>query len=73
MSKLEELQNALTEFVESFELVFRDDWEFTEAALKSGYHINGTFLTPNVDDEFNNWGNRGGLLMRYRALLKIMA
>ncbi|MDW3195522.1 MAG: hypothetical protein R8G66_24305 [Cytophagales bacterium] len=28
----------------------------------------GTFLNPNVDDEIEDWGNRGALLQAYRQL-----
>ncbi len=32
----------------------------------------GTFLNPMVDDEIEDWGNRGSLLQQYRILKKIL-
>ncbi len=32
----------------------------------------GTFLNPMVDDEIDDWGNRGNLLQQYRILKKIL-
>ena len=72
---LQRLQEALSDFVGSFELVFDNDWEFTCLALQNPEHLidhNGTFLNPRVDDESNNWGNRGSLLSSYRHLLSAM-
>ena len=32
----------------------------------------GTFVDPMVDDEDNNWANRGSLLKCYRDLVECM-
>ena len=32
----------------------------------------GTFLNPKVDDEIENWGNRGALLNKYRELKELL-
>lgn len=32
----------------------------------------GTFLEPGVDDEVEDWGNRGILLERYRRLKRLV-
>ena len=73
----EEMKNALTEFVSSFDLVFDEDWEFSKNCLrddsqKSFIASDGTFLNPRVDDESNNWANRGHLLEVYRRLIAEM-
>lgn len=64
---------SLRQFLESFEAVFGEtDWPVTLANLQNDaeYFIdpNGTFLEPYVEDESNNWGNRGALLAAYRGL-----
>lgn len=33
----------------------------------------GTFLHPGIDDEVEDWGNRGRLLSAYRALKNIVS
>lgn len=69
-----ELLMALRSFLDSFELVFGEtDWETTRDIIKSDslkyyIHQNGTFIDPGVDDESNNWWNRGSLLSAYRRL-----
>lgn len=32
----------------------------------------GTFINPKIDDETEDWGNRGKLLKAYRKLKKLM-
>jgi hypothetical protein len=32
----------------------------------------GTFLEPGVEDETEDWGNRGALLQRYRQLKRLL-
>ena len=72
----DQLKNLLTEFMSSFELVFGHDWEFSQGCLRddSQHFIarGGTFLNPGVDDESNNWANRGHLLDVYRRLVAEM-
>lgn len=68
-----EFLSALMSFWSSFEAVFGDaDWPTTLCNLQDDakYLIdpNGTFLEPGVEDESNNWGNRGSLLASYRRL-----
>ena len=69
-----EFLSALMSFWCSFEAVFGDaDWEMTKGVLTCDMldwyiHPNGTFLEPGVEDESNNWGNRGSLLSSYRRL-----
>ena len=33
---------------------------------------NGTFLKPLIEDEIENWGNRGALLQHYRRLKALL-
>lgn len=74
--EINNLLTQLTSFMQSFELVFDGDWEHTQLMLQdeSGTTIDtkGTFLSPTVDDESNNWWNRGNLLTEYRNLIAIM-
>ena len=67
--------DAVVNFVDRFELVFDNDWEMTKSIIQDPkYYIeeDGTFLEPRVEDESNNWANRGGLLASYRKLKKLM-
>lgn len=72
----EDFRNALADFMNAFHLVFDGDWEFSAMNLDSdnrGFYIaeGGTFINPGIpiEDEDNNWGNRGSLLASYRRLL----
>lgn len=71
-----ELLLALGEFMSCFELVFDLDWEMTKMCVRedAGWLIDkeGTFLRPLVDDERNNWHNRGALLSAYRHMVACM-
>ncbi len=33
----------------------------------------GTFIEPLVEDEIEDWGNRGALLQRYRKLKRLLS
>jgi hypothetical protein len=72
--KRHDFEEALDDFVGSFELVFDNDWEITKARIRDGDYIStdGTFIEPKVEDESNNWGNRGALLTSYRRLRRLM-
>ena len=53
------------------EVVFRLDWKYTRVMI--GDEVEGaTFLTPGLEDESEDWGARGVLLEKYRALLALM-
>jgi len=67
------LLDAVARFVDSFELVFDGDWELTHGRIADPECvIKGTFIHPNVEDESNNWGNRGSLLRSYRHLKALL-
>jgi hypothetical protein len=71
----EELLDAVVDFVEHFELVFDADWEVTQANIRNSEFLiseRGTFVEPGVEDEANNWGNRGSLLDSYRHLRALL-
>jgi hypothetical protein len=72
--RVHELEEAISKFITSFELVFDNDWEMTKNCITNDILIcdNGTFIHPDVNDESNNWSNRGGLLDTYRHLLDVM-
>jgi hypothetical protein len=66
-----ELKKAIAEFVGAFEVVFRYDWEYTKTML--GDEADGaSFVEPMLDDESEDWGARGALLEKYRALVTAM-
>lgn len=70
-----ELLEAVDFFVSMFELVFDNDWEVSKSILTDPKHFiddSGTFIWPLVDDECNDWANRGSLLAAYRDLLQCM-
>lgn len=67
----EPIHTALTEFVGAFEVVFRYDWDYTK--LMFGDEAEGAnFIEPGLEDETNDWGARGALLEKYRALVAAM-
>jgi hypothetical protein len=76
----QELKNRLTSFMETFELVFEHDWDFSKGCLTDEMQKHfivekGTFLSPEIgdeSDESNNWANRGALLHEYRQLVEAM-
>ncbi|WP_457320436.1 hypothetical protein [Roseateles sp. P5_E11] len=65
----EELQRAMCEFVGAFEIVFRYDWEYTTVMIDPD---TPSFLEPGLSDESEDWGARGALLEKYRALTQLM-
>ena len=73
-AQLGEFEDAVAFFVQTFELVFHNDWEMTMDRCQDAMFINknGTFLVPEVEDESNNWANRGSLLASYRRLRSLM-
>ena len=71
------VEKATQEFLEAFEHVFGDDWDYTRGMIADDYgesmiKNDGTFLSPGVDDEGNNWANRECLLARYRDLTVLL-
>lgn len=68
-----ELNQLITNFMLSFNFVFDLDWEHTSLCLedsKGFIDSRGTFINPLVQDEENNWTNRGTLLNDYRELVE---
>lgn len=73
--KDEQLNERIQHFLDYFELVFHDDWDFTREKIIDRDFIqrNGTFLAPSPGEHFtggkgDNWGNRTSLLAAYREL-----
>ncbi len=71
--QLEQLERALAAyavFLRDFEIMFNDDWDYTESAIKDGWVGTGTFLDTGMSeyDEGDNWACRGALLASYRKL-----
>jgi len=71
---MREIEEAVSSFVSSFELVFDNDWEMTKNCITDDCFIrnNGTFIQPGVGDETSNWWNRGSLLAAYRHLVEVL-
>ena len=76
---LHTLTDRAKRFVDCFERVFDNDWSMTTGVLNIDdeeidcFITPGhTFLHPNVEDESNNWGNRGSLLAAYRQLKRLL-
>ncbi|NET70453.1 MAG: hypothetical protein F6K62_05495 [Sphaerospermopsis sp. SIO1G2] len=69
-----ELEEAISNFIISFEGVFDHDWDMTKNCITDDCFIrdNGTFIQPGVSDESNNWWNRGSLLSAYRHLIEVL-
>lgn len=69
--KQDEYNQLVNDFMDYFTLVFDFDWEFSKNFISDNSFIkdNCDFITPGVDDESNNWANRGALLHSYRELV----
>ena len=70
-----ELLRAIDLFASMFELVFDNDWSTTQDNIANSAHLideQGTFIRPLIEDEGDNWANRGALLSAYRDLLHCM-
>jgi hypothetical protein len=67
-----DFEKAVAEFVSAFEVVFRHDWDYTAVVMQGMVMEGSTFLEPGVSDETNDWGARGALLEKYRALVSLM-
>ncbi|WP_374582839.1 hypothetical protein [Pseudoduganella sp.] len=65
------VEAALAEFVGAFEVVFRYDWDYTRVMIRDETD-GATFIEPGLDDESEDWGARGALLEKYRALVVAM-
>ena len=66
-----DFEKALAEFVGAFEVVFRYDWEYTRVMI-GDEEEGANFIEPGLEDETNDWGARGALLEKYRALVAAM-
>jgi hypothetical protein len=62
---------ALQEFVGAFEVVFRYDWDYTQVMIGDA-NDGANFIEPGLEDESEDWGARGALLEKYRALVSVM-
>lgn len=69
LQQQDELQRTISEFVGAFEVVFRYDWNYSSGMIGDA---EANFLEPDVEDENEDWGARGALLERYRALVATM-
>ena len=67
-----ELNQLISNFLSSFHAVFDLDWDYTKNIITDDFYIHpsGSFISPNVSDEENNWSNRAGLLSSYRELVE---
>lgn len=69
--KNDDLIVAVADFLGSFEVVFKHDWQYTKE--KIGDEEPGcTFLEPGITDEIEDWGARGELLENYRKLKAVL-
>ena len=66
-----EYEKAVAEFVGAFEVVFRYDWSYTKCMI-GDEAAGATFIEPGLEDEEEDWGARGALLEKYRALVAVM-
>jgi hypothetical protein len=67
---MDDNEQVLQVFLDLFYLVFHDEWEYTRDRCTDPLFIApaGTFVEPRVDDDSNNWANRGALLWAWRRL-----
>jgi len=67
----EELLGRIQYFLDRFECVFDEDWDFTRDSIIESCSI-GTFLHPKPYTFKDNGSNREGLLDSYRDLRAFM-
>ena len=67
---MDDPDEVLHDFLDHFYLLFHQDWEFARDLCADPWYVapTGTFLNPGVDDESNNWANRGAFLAAWRRL-----
>lgn len=70
IEELGKVLEAYSVFLKDFEIMFDEDWDYTETAIKDGWVGSGTFLNTGMSeyDEGDNWACRGALLSSYRKL-----
>lgn len=70
------VMGMVNDFLESFEVVFDNDWDHTLASLQDTcadiYEVRWSFINNSSPDEGDNWANRKWLLKEYRKLVKAM-
>jgi hypothetical protein len=71
----DEFSTRLQRFIDTVELVFDNDWYYTQNLISDEDFIsnNGTFLNPFPGEHFtggkgDNWANRSSFLAAYREL-----
>jgi hypothetical protein len=67
---MDDTEEVLQTFLDLLYLLFHDDWEHARDRCADPLCIDpaGTFLDPRVDDDANNWANRGAFLWAWRRL-----
>ena len=67
---MDDTEQVLQDFLDLLYLVLHNDWEYSRERCTDPLFIDpqGTFVEPDVDDESNNWANRGALLWAWRRL-----
>jgi len=70
-------RHVINALLDTLSAVLHNDWEYTTAQLDcrpfpSVLAPTGTFLAPAVEDESNNWGNRGAFLAAWRTACTLM-
>jgi hypothetical protein len=65
---MDDPEEVLLDFLDHLYLLLHDDWEHARDRCADPDYIapTGTFLAPDVDDESNNWANRGAFLAAWR-------
>lgn len=67
---MDDTEEVLQTFLDLLYLLFHDDWDYARDLCADPLFIDpaGTFLDPRVDDDSNNWANRGAFLEAWRRL-----
>jgi hypothetical protein len=73
--QFESIEGKVRDLLESIDLVFDQDWDYTRLSINDSSYVkgNGTFLNPYPGEHYvggagDNWGNRSAFLAAYRDL-----
>jgi hypothetical protein len=65
-----DFEKAVADFVGTFEIVFRYDWQYTKEMI-GDEEPGATFIEPGIEEDAN-WDARADLLEKYRRLMTVM-
>lgn len=71
MMKNTELEKAIAEFIGTFEIMFRYDWQYTKKMI-ANRKDETSFIEFGLENEIDHWEEFGALFNKYCQLVAIM-